>query len=162
VVAGQVVDAREVLFEIVDPARLAVEALAYDAALAGAVRSASATLPGAGTLPLTFLGGARVLRDQALPLLFRISVKDAPVAVGQPLAVIVQTRATQKGVALPAAALVKNGGGSAVWVRDGAERFVLRTVEAQALDAATAVVTAGLRDGERVVTVGASLLSQVR
>lgn len=163
VVAGQVVDAREVLFEIVDPARLAVEAIAYDAALAGAVRSASATLPGAGTLPLTFLGGARVLRDQALPLLFRIGVTDAPVAVGQPLAVIVQTRATQKGVALPVAALVKNGsGGSAVWVRDGAERFVLRTVEAQALDAATAVVTAGLRDGERVVTVGASLLSQVR
>ena len=57
----------------------------------------------------------------------------------------------------------KNGsGGSAVWVRDGAERFVLRTVEGQALDAATAVVIAGLRDGERVVTVGASLLSQVR
>ncbi len=33
--AGQMVDAREILFEIVDPARLAVEALAYDAGIAG-------------------------------------------------------------------------------------------------------------------------------
>ncbi len=163
VMAGQVVDAREILFEIVDPARLAVEALAYDAALAATIRSASATLPGAETLPLTFLGGARVLREQALPLLFRIDVPDAPVAVGEPLTVIAQTRTTQRGVALPAAALVKNGtGAGAVWIRDGAERFILRAVEAQALDAATVVVSAGLAAGERVVTAGASLLSQIR
>ena len=163
VVAGQVVDAREVLFEIVDPTRLAVEALAYDAALAGTIRAASASLPGAGARPLTFLGGGRVLREQALPLLFRIGTPDAPVAVGQPLAVIVQTHTTQNGVALPIAALVKNGThASAVWVRDGAERFVLRAVEAQALDAATVVVSAGLTAGERVVTAGAGLLSQIR
>jgi hypothetical protein len=163
VAAGQVVDAREVLFEIVDPARLAVEALAYDAALAGTIRAASAELPGVGALPLTFLGGGRVLREQALPLLFRIGTPNAPVAVGQPLAVIVQTHAAQHGVALPAAALVKNGShASAVWIRDGAERFVLRAVEAQALDAAGVVVAAGLSAGERVVTAGAGLLSQIR
>jgi hypothetical protein len=33
-VAGQIVDAREVLFEIVDPEHLAVEALAYDPGIA--------------------------------------------------------------------------------------------------------------------------------
>ena len=33
VVAGQVVDARELLFEIVDPGRLRIEALAFDPAL---------------------------------------------------------------------------------------------------------------------------------
>ncbi|MFP5410236.1 MAG: efflux RND transporter periplasmic adaptor subunit [Gammaproteobacteria bacterium] len=163
VVAGQVVEAREVLFEIVDPARLAVEALAYDATLAGTIGAASATLPDGRVLPLTFLGGGRVLREQALPLLFRIAVPDAPVAVGQPLAVIVQTRGTGPGVALRAAALVKNrAGATAVWVRDGAERFVLRAVEARPLDAATAVVTRGLAAGERVVTEGATLLTQVR
>jgi hypothetical protein len=163
VVAGQVVEAREVLFEIVDPARLAVEALAYDAALAGTIGAANATLPDGRVLPLTFLGGGRVLREQALPLLFRIAAPDAPVAVGQPLAVVVQTRGTGAGVALPAAALVKNrAGATAVWVRDGAERFVLRAVEARPLDAATAVVTDGLAAGERVVTDGATLLTQVR
>ena len=36
VVAGQVVDARELIFEIVDPSRLRIEALAFDAAIARA------------------------------------------------------------------------------------------------------------------------------
>lgn len=163
VVAGQVVDARELLFEIVDPARLAVETLAYDAALAATIRTASALLPDGGALPLTFLGGGRVLREQALPLLFRIGVPHAPVAVGQPLAVVAQTRESRTGVALPGTALVKNGAStSSVWVRDGAERFVLRAVTTQPLDAARVVVTAGVANGERVVTDGASLLSQVR
>ena len=40
-VAGQVVDARELVFEIVDPARLRIEALAFDAALAADIGSAS-------------------------------------------------------------------------------------------------------------------------
>ena len=44
VVAGQVVDARETLFEIVDPARLQVEALVYDVPLANGIRSAYAVL----------------------------------------------------------------------------------------------------------------------
>lgn len=163
VTAGQVVDAREPLFEIIDPARLAVEALAYDAALANTIGRASAVLPGGGVLPLTFLGGSRVLRAEALPLLFRIGVSDAPVAVGQPLAVIVQTRTLRTGVTLPAAALVRNGAGAAaVWVHAGAEHFILRAVDAHPLDAATVVVTAGLDDGERVVTDGATLLSQMR
>lgn len=162
VVAGQVVDAREVLFEIVDPARLAVEAIAYDTALADAVDSASMVLPDARTLPLTFLGGARVLREQALPLLFRVAATNAPLAVGQSLAVIVRTRTTRTGVTLPAAALVRSdAGGDAVWLHDSAERFTLRSVEAQPLDGATVVVTAGLREGERVVTTGASLLAQI-
>jgi hypothetical protein len=50
VVAGQVVEAKEILFEVIDPARLAVEALAYDAALAEGIAAASAPLPGNGAL----------------------------------------------------------------------------------------------------------------
>ena len=70
VVAGQVVDARELVFEIVDPARLRVEALAFDAALAGNVGSASLAV-GNQRVPLAFIGAARSLREQALPLVFR-------------------------------------------------------------------------------------------
>jgi len=40
-VAGQVVDARELVFEVVDPKRLRVEALAYDPEVAADVASAS-------------------------------------------------------------------------------------------------------------------------
>ena len=42
-VAGQVVDARETLFEIVDPSRLMVEALAHDAVNISDVVGATAT-----------------------------------------------------------------------------------------------------------------------
>jgi len=185
VVAGQVVEAKEILFEVIDPARLAVEALAYDAALAEGIAAASAPLPGNGALELQFVGGGRQLREQAIPLLFRVvpphpqplsregrgerreSLRDsnwtAPVAVGQPLKVIAQTSRTVKGAALPQAALVKvSAGETAVWVRDGAERFVLRKVSVAPLDAARAAAISGINNGERIVTEGAGLLAQVR
>ncbi|MBK9574047.1 MAG: HlyD family secretion protein [Rhodoferax sp.] len=68
VVTGQVVDAREVLLEIVDPARLVIEALAYDPALIEGITRASVPSPG-GALELQFIGAARQLREQALPLM---------------------------------------------------------------------------------------------
>jgi len=160
--AGQIVDARETLFEIVDPARLAVEALAYDAAIATSLQSASA-LAGETALELKFIGGGRQLREQALPLLFRVATRDAPVAVGQPVKVIVRTTRGIKGEAVPRQALTKGGAGeTAVWVHVEAERFVARRVRIQSLDAANVAVIEGLHDGDRVVTEGASLLSQVR
>jgi hypothetical protein len=162
VVNGQVVEAREVLFEIVDPARLAVEALAYDPALVEGVTSASVPLSG-GALDLQFVGGGRQLREQALPLLFRVKAQNAPVAVGQPVKVIAKTSRTAKGVAMPQAALARNSAGdTVVWVHLGAERFGPRKVSSQPLDASTVAVTAGIASGERVVSVGANLLAQVR
>lgn len=162
VVVGQVVEAKEILFEVIDPARLAVEALAYDPALAEGIAAASSPLPG-GTLELQFVGGGWQLREQALPLLFRVKSANAPVAVGQPLKVIAQTARTVKGAALPQAALVKvSAGETAVWVRDGAERFVLRKVSVAPLDATRAAAISGIGKGERVVTEGAGLLAQVR
>lgn len=162
VVAGQVVEAKEILFEVIDPARLAVEALAYDPALAEGIARASAPLPG-GALELQFVGGGRQLREQALPLLFRVKSANAPVAVGQPLKVIAQTARSVRGAAVPQAALVKvSAGETAVWVRDGAERFVLRRVGVAPLDASRVAVVSGIERGERIVTEGAGLLAQVR
>lgn len=161
-VAGQVVETKEILFEVIDPARLAVEALAYDATLVEGIAAASAPVPG-GSLELQFLGGGRQLREHAIPLLFRVTTSSVPVAVGQPLKVIARTRRTAKGVALPQAALVRRGGSDwVVWLHTEAERFVPRPVRFSPLDSATALVTAGLAGGERVVTNGAGLLTQVR
>jgi len=163
VVAGQVVETKEVLFEIVDPARLAVEALAYDAGLAKSIVGASALADNAVTLDLTFIGGGRQLREQALPLLFGIATRDASVAVGQPVKLMVRTARGIKGAAVPRSALTKVGAGeTAVWIHTEAERFVARKVRVQSLDAASIAVTEGLHDGDRVVTEGAGLLSQVR
>jgi len=160
--AGQVVDAKEVLFEIVDPARLAVEALAYDVGIAKTLVSASA-LADQTALELKFVGGGQQLREQALPLLFRITNRNAAVAVGQPVKVIARTEQGVKGATAPRTALTKVGAGeTAVWVHTEAERFVARKIRHQSLDAANVAILDGLHDGDRVVTVGAGLLSQVR
>ena len=163
VVAGQVVETKEVLFEIVDPTRLFVEALAYDAGLATRIVGASALADNASALELRFVGGGRQLREQALPLLFSIAMRDARVAVGQPVKVMVRTSQGLKGAAVARQALIKNDAGEAVvWVHAEAERFVARKVRVQSLDASKVAITDGLHDGDRVVTEGAGLLSQVR
>ena len=161
-VAGQVVDAKDVLFEVVDPARLSVEALAYDPLPAGGVTRASAAVPG-GALDLAYVGSGRQLREQAQVLLFRVQPGGPAVAVGQPLTVLATTAARVHGAAVPRSALVKTATGeTAVWVHTAAERFVQRPVTAQALGALELAVTQGLAQGERVVTDGAALLAQVR
>jgi hypothetical protein len=103
------------------------------------------------------------LREQAIPLLFRVKNAKAPVAVGQPVKVIAQTSQKIQGAPVALAALVKGSANQAsVWVHTAPERFVLRKVSSQALDAGKVVVTSGLASGERVVVEGAGLLAQVK
>ncbi|MGB3451185.1 MAG: efflux RND transporter periplasmic adaptor subunit [Giesbergeria sp.] len=162
VMAGQVVDARETLFEVVNPARLTVEALAYDPALTQGVTAASTHVAGRST-ELQFVGSGRQLREQAWVLQFRIPSDQHALAVGQSVKVIATTRQTHKGAAVPQAAVVRGGGGDqAVWVHTTAEKFERRTVRAQALSADSTALISGIAAGERVVTQGASLLAQVR
>jgi cobalt-zinc-cadmium efflux system membrane fusion protein len=166
VAVGQVVDAQAVVFEVVDPQRLAVEAMAYDPVLLDGLTKASAPIAG-GVLDLAFVGLGRTLKEQAMPVLFRVETPKngalPAVAVGQTLKVLAQTKARQAGVAIPAAAVVRNAANeSVVWVHESAERFVSRKVKAAALDGHSAVVTDGLNGGERVVVQGAASLAQIR
>lgn len=161
VLSGQIVEARDVLFDIVDPRRMTVEAATTDAALAD--RIGDARLAGHGNVALRFLGGGRSLRDGALPLSFRADAKGAALAVGQPVVVIVRLTETQKGIALPAAAITRNPNNEAVvWIKSGGERFIAQPVEYRPLDATTIVVIKGLAPENRVVTAGAALISQIR
>ena len=162
-VAGQVVEAREILFEVVDPERLLVEALAYDPGLGANVAGASLGV-GDDSVPLQLLGAARRLRDEALPLTFRArGAALSALAVGQPVKVVVQTRENIPGIALPAASLLKNPANQTiVWVKQGAEQFVPRVVTHVPLDGARVAVTSGLAAGERVVLQAAGLVNQVR
>ena len=161
VLNGQMVDMREVLFEIVDPQRMLVEALATDAALAG--RIGSATLLDVADVQLTLLGGGRSLRDGAVPLNFRAQGKALDLAVGQPVTVLARLNTTVKGVALPASALARNQANeTVVWIKSGAQRFIALPVEATPLDAGTVIVTRGLSPDNRVVVKGTSLINQIR
>lgn len=162
-VAGQVVDARELVFEVVDPSRLYIEALAFDPGLARDIAGAFLAVDGK-RLPLVFVGASRSLREQALPLSFRAAGPAlAALAVGQPVQVAVQTRSQVAGVPVPAASLMKNAANQTiVWVKTAPERFEPRIVSVEPLDGATVAVTAGLKAGDRVATQGATLINQIR
>ncbi|MFG6432859.1 efflux RND transporter periplasmic adaptor subunit [Roseateles sp. LYH14W] len=162
-VAGQVIDARELVFEIVDPARLRVEAVAFDAAVANDI-AGGFIASGTDKVTLKFVGAARALREQALPIAFTASGGSlGSFAVGQPVKVIAQTRSQIAGVPVPAAALMKNPANQTiVWVKAAPERFSPRVVQTEPLDGANVIVTSGLKAGERVAVQGAGLVNQVR
>ena len=171
-VTGQVFDAKETLFEIIDPNRLMVEALAYDPILTTDIDNATATWNSSQasasnnltpSLSLSFVGGGQQMREQAIPLLFRVSGKSTAVAVGQTIKVIIQTKRLTTGYAVPNSSVIKlTGGESVVWVHTEAERFVQRKVVAHSLDGERVSIVSGLKEDERVVTSGASLLAQVK
>ena len=163
VAAGQVIQAQEALFDIVDPARLWVEAIAFDPAAVADVSGASAMTAGGQALRLGFVGRGMTLRQQGLPLHFRIEAGAPGLAVGQPVTVLVETPRRAAGIVLPAEAVVRNPeGGQVVYEMPSAERFLPRPVRVQPLDGQRVVVTAGLERGARVVTSGAGLIAQVR
>ena len=164
-VAGQVVEPRDVLFEVVDPARMLVEATVADAGVAAGV--AGASVQGLPQVKLRLLGASRSLRDGVLPITFAVSAASPgaalPLAIGQPLTVLAQTQERIQGVALPAQAVVRNPSNEPiVWIKAGAERFVPQPVQFRPLDAGTVVVTQGLSADNRVVVQGAALIAQIR
>ena len=162
---GQVVEPRDVLFEVVDPERMLVEATTADAAIAS--RVAGASLAGVPNVTLRLLGVSRSLRDGVLPIIFAVgpskSGQALPLAIGQPVTVIAQSKDRIKGVVLPAQAVVRNPSNEPiVWIKSGAERFVPQPVQFRPLDASTVVITHGLGADNRVVVQGASLIAQIR
>jgi cobalt-zinc-cadmium efflux system membrane fusion protein len=163
VVAGQVVDAREVLFEIVDPARYWVEAIAHDPAVLEHMGKASAVLNSGETMPLQFAGLGPSLKQQAASLTFRVVQAPRNISVGKPVSVILQSTHELTGIVLPASSIVRAPSGLAlVWVKTEPERFEPHTVRYEPLDGQRVVVLAGLKVDMRVVTEGATLLNQIR
>ncbi|TWH64592.1 multidrug efflux pump subunit AcrA (membrane-fusion protein) [Azomonas agilis] len=164
VVAGQVVDVRDPIFEILDPTRLRIEALAYDPAQVQGIQGGYLAL-GEQQVPLNLVGSAHSLREQALPLLFRGEGTQqlTQLALGQKVQVFVQTARRISGFALPAAALMKNASNQSIlWVKTNPERFEPRLVTFEVLDGVQIAVTSGLATGDRVVAQAAILINQIR
>ena len=162
-VTGQVVDARELIFEIVDPRRLRIEALAFDGTLANNIGGASLAI-GEQHVPLSFIGAASSLREQALPLNFQAQNPQAlGLAVGQPVKVYVQSKQKTSGIPVPLSSLMKNAANqTVVWVKTAPEKFEPRTVTFEPMDGTRVAVTSGLKSGDRVATQGATLINQIR
>jgi membrane fusion protein, heavy metal efflux system len=163
VVPGQVVDAREVVFEIVDPSRFWVEAIAHDSSVVSNLRHAIAVTNSGERLPLEFAGAGLSLKQQAAPLSFRVTQVSPNLSIGRPVTVILQSTIEINGIVLPASSLVRAPSGLwVVWVKTEPERFEPHTVRHEPLDGQRVVVLAGLKPDMRVVTEGATLINQIR
>ena len=162
-VPGQIFTAREVVFEITDPARLWVEAIAYDPRIAGEIEAAQAQTGTGEDLALKFVGRGLALRQQGTPLHFSIQNPTETLAVGKSVTVTIQTRSKREGMILPQTAVVRGVNGlPVVWTHVGAERFKSNLVKVQTLDGARVVIESGLAPNARVVSEGAAILNQVR
>jgi membrane fusion protein, heavy metal efflux system len=161
VVAGQMADPNAILFQIVDPGRLWVEALSYSGIVAG--ERGSAVLPDGKALTLAFEGAGLSDRNQAVPLHFSIQSTEAGMRLGQLVSVQMLTNQSRDGLAVPRASVVRAANGSMlVYEQSNPERFVPREVRVEPLDAERMLVISGLEAGKRIVTTGAELLHQVR
>ncbi|MBR0655505.1 efflux RND transporter periplasmic adaptor subunit [Plastoroseomonas arctica] len=160
---GQIVDNQQAVFEIVDPDRLWVEALAFDRISIDAIAGASATLGDGRSVELEFVGRGLTVRQQAVPLNFRVVNPPPDVAVGAPVVVLLRSRRQVEGIILPAEAVVRSAEGPPiVFEHTSGERFAPRPVRVLPLDGARVVITAGVNPGARIVTQGANLIAQVR
>jgi hypothetical protein len=167
VVAGQVVEAQAVLFQIVDPTHLMIEALAFDSETAAKIergaKDALATTADGRAVPLHYVGRALALRQQAVPLRFKVASKDAALNVGEPITVTASINESLSALPVPRASIVRAANGqSIIWAHVEAERFEPRVVQSAPLDSQRVGITSGLKPGARIVVRGAELINQVR
>jgi hypothetical protein len=160
-VAGQIAETNAIVFQIIDPARLWVEALTFS--LIPDARSATARTGDGGILSLSFQGAGLTDRSQAIPVHFAIDRASKRMRVGQLVTVLATTGEEVKGLAVPRASVLRSANGQTiVFEHTGAERFEPRIVRVEPLDAGSVVVLDGLAPGARVVVQGAELLNQIR
>ena len=160
-VAGQIVASSAVVFHIVDPARLWVEALSFEAI--APPQGASASTASGKSVLLVFRGSGFADRSQSIPVHFAIEGDTAGLRAGQFVTVLVTTGEVTEGIALPRGSLVRSANGQDfIYEHVTAERFMARAVRTEPLDAARVLVGAGIAPGVRIVTQGAELLDHVR
>lgn len=160
-VSGQIAETNAVVFQIVDPARLWVEALTFS--LLPDAEPATARTGEGRKLTLTFQGAGLSDRSQALPVHFAIQGETKGLRVGQLLTVLAPTGEETQGLAVPRTSVLRGANGQSILFEHTApERFEPRTVRVEPLDAEHVLVLDGLAAGKRVVVRGAELLNQIR
>jgi RND family efflux transporter MFP subunit len=161
VAAGQMTQPNTVVFQIVDPERLWIEALSFNA-LSG-TQTATARSPSGRSLALKYQGSGFTDRNQSIPIHFSVEGDVTGLRVGQFVTVLANTDEEQNGLAVPRGSVVRSANGQdVVYEHVTAERFQARLVRTQPLDGERVLIATGIGPGRRVVTQGAELLDQVR
>ncbi len=163
----QVAEGQE-LFHIVNTRRLRLEVQVPEAQAGrlAKVNSVWFQAPGQAALMLEsgrsakFLGqgGAIHPERRTVPLLLEFSNTIGGLMVGSSGKAFVRTGAMTQALAIPASALQDEDGLSVVYVQMGGERFQRRIVRTGARDGDLIQLLSGVKQDERVVTLGAHLV----
>jgi membrane fusion protein, heavy metal efflux system len=160
-ITGQIAQSNAIVFHIVTPDRLWIEALSFDA-VSGSGRASAKTANGT-SLALSFRGSGLADRSQSIPVHFSIDEAGKGLRAGQFVTVFTETSDTRSGIAVPRSAVVRAvNGQDLVFEHTTAERFEPRPVRTESLDAERVLIAAGIAPGKRVVVQGAELLDHVR
>lgn len=160
---GMVVSPGETLLTVIDPARMSVEALAFEPVAAGGILRASVALRDGPALEARLAGVGAQTRGGALSVrLDLLSVAPGLVA-GQPVTVFLERASSARGLLLPSAAVIRAPNGERiVFEKVAAERFVPRAVRIEQVSADRVVVLGGIAPRARIVVRGAHLVGQIR
>lgn len=160
-IVGQIVQSNAVVFQIVDPARLWVEALSFQPLAAKA--RASARSANGQTVSLAFKGAGLVTRNQSIPVRFAVEGDAGRLQSGEFVTVFAQSEEQKDGIAVPRSAVVRAANGQDfVYEHVSAERFAPRAVRIEPIDGERVLIASGLEAGRRIVVNGAELIDHVR
>jgi hypothetical protein len=163
ITAGQLVEAHDTLWEIVNPDKLWIEVLVYDGEIASDVDRAWALTAEGVSLPMAFIGRGLMLENQGILLHFAVNDPPESLSVGKPVTAFIESDTATNGVILPQSAVVRDASSQdIVWEHVAAERFVPHPVRVRSINGEEVVVLSGLGPDKRIVSNGAGLLNHVR
>ncbi|MCC7536281.1 MAG: efflux RND transporter periplasmic adaptor subunit [Deltaproteobacteria bacterium] len=169
---GLAVEPGSLLFRIVDPSRLWITARIpeQDAAVVRTDLDAAYQILGLDTwLPIdvsepgrnaevVLVGRTVDPRSRTVDLVYALHAPDPRLRIGAAVRVQVPVGRVFRGIAVPRSALVDDDGRDVVYVQPEGESFEERIVRTGVRSGDLVAVTEGLREGERIVTVGANLV----
>ena len=162
-VAGQVVAQSDVLFEIIEPQSLMVEALVFDQLPFDDIEDAVSSTSDGIRSKLRFVGRNRALQQQYSILRFEVLDPSPALNIGTPVTITGQAGSAVTGIVLPRAAIAQAPNGQMVVFRHAdPEIFEPRAVRFEPFGTGSVLIAAGLERGDKIEIEGASLVNQVR
>lgn len=159
---GQIVSPKDVLFQIVEPRTLWVEALAHDSFDMASIGKARAVTQDTEPADLTFVASSPVLAQHAMSIKFEVATP-APMEIGRQVMVMVEIGKEMTGIVVPRSAVVQAPNGQYVVFRHiEPERFEPRPVRFVEIDGTRVILSAGVEAGEKIAVQSATLINQIR
>jgi membrane fusion protein, heavy metal efflux system len=163
---GEPVAADQIVFTILNPATVWIEARVPEAAAArlGDAKDALCELPGDKTQLISIIGEAGRLvfaglevdaATRTIPLIYELNNSDSRLRVGQAIRLHVETARAEETIAIPDSAIVEEAGQPIAFVQLSGETFDKRELKLGIRDGNFVQVLDGLKEGDRVVTKGA-------